>query len=106
MNPNHYHLEGEGEQKRERKKESKKRASDKMIDPVLVFMIGSAIILLAYCVIKTSFPFNAFLGAFSAHVGHLVLLPAYSLKSLLSILLNLNELMLRVLHFFVIAFSS
>ncbi|KAI7947656.1 hypothetical protein MJO28_009564, partial [Puccinia striiformis f. sp. tritici] len=45
-----------------------------LIDSVLVFLIGSAIIQLAYCVIITSFPFNAFLGAFSVHVGQFVLL--------------------------------
>ncbi|KAA1075526.1 oligosaccharyltransferase complex subunit epsilon [Puccinia graminis f. sp. tritici] len=45
-----------------------------LIDSVLVFLIGSAVIQLAYCVLVTSFPFNAFLGAFSVHVGQFVLL--------------------------------
>ncbi|OAV95354.1 hypothetical protein PTTG_09565 [Puccinia triticina 1-1 BBBD Race 1] len=45
-----------------------------LIDSVLVFLIGSAIIQLLYCVVVTSFPFNAFLGAFSVHVGQFVLL--------------------------------
>ncbi|PLW20516.1 hypothetical protein PCANC_16066 [Puccinia coronata f. sp. avenae] len=45
-----------------------------LIDSVLLFLIFSAVIQLLYCVLITSFPFNAFLGSFSLHIGQFVLL--------------------------------
>ncbi|KNZ45193.1 hypothetical protein VP01_83g11 [Puccinia sorghi] len=45
-----------------------------LIDVALAFLIGSAFLQLIYCLLGSSFPFNAFLGAFSIHVGQFVLL--------------------------------
>ncbi|KAG0145029.1 hypothetical protein CROQUDRAFT_659222 [Cronartium quercuum f. sp. fusiforme G11] len=50
-----------------------------LIDALLAFLMVSAVLQFAYCVLLTDFPFNAFLGSFMAHVGQFVL--AASLRS-------------------------
>jgi len=45
-----------------------------LIDAALAFLILSALLQLLYCLVGSSFPFNAFLAAFSIHVGQFVLL--------------------------------
>ncbi|KAF8261466.1 DAD family-domain-containing protein [Lactarius quietus] len=45
----------------------------KFIDAFLVFLILSGVIQFVYCVLVTSFPFNAFLAGFASTVGQFVL---------------------------------
>ncbi|KAH9161830.1 DAD/Ost2 [Lactarius sanguifluus] len=45
----------------------------KFIDSFLVFLILSGVIQFVYCVLVTSFPFNAFLAGFASTVGQFVL---------------------------------
>ncbi|KAJ7499290.1 oligosaccharyl transferase epsilon subunit [Mycena latifolia] len=45
----------------------------KFIDAFLVFLMLSGIIQFAYCVLVTTFPYNAFLSGFSSTVGQFVL---------------------------------
>jgi len=45
----------------------------KFIDAFLVFIVLSGVIQFVYCVLVTSFPFNAFLSGFSSSVGQFVL---------------------------------
>ncbi|KAF8265577.1 defender against cell death 1 [Lactarius quietus] len=51
----------------------------KFIDAFLFFLILNGVIQFVYCVIVTSFPFNAFLAGFASTVGQFVL--AASLRS-------------------------
>ncbi|TFK29325.1 oligosaccharyl transferase epsilon subunit [Coprinopsis marcescibilis] len=51
----------------------------KFIDSFLVYLMLSGIVQFAYCVLVTSFPYNAFLSGFSSTVGQFVL--AASLRS-------------------------
>ncbi|KAI9453200.1 DAD family-domain-containing protein [Lactarius psammicola] len=45
----------------------------KFIDAFLVFLILSGVIQFVYCILVTSFPFNAFLAGFASTVGQFVL---------------------------------
>jgi oligosaccharyltransferase complex subunit epsilon len=45
----------------------------KFIDSFLVFLVLSGVIQFVYCVLVTSFPFNAFLAGFASTVGQFVL---------------------------------
>ncbi|KAJ7087208.1 oligosaccharyl transferase epsilon subunit [Mycena belliarum] len=45
----------------------------KFIDAFLVFLMLSGIVQFAYCVLVTTFPYNAFLSGFSSTVGQFVL---------------------------------
>ncbi|KAI0260934.1 defender against cell death 1 [Gloeopeniophorella convolvens] len=45
----------------------------KFIDSFLVFLILSGVTQFVYCVLVTSFPFNAFLAGFASTVGQFVL---------------------------------
>ncbi|KAJ6567237.1 DAD/Ost2 [Mycena vulgaris] len=45
----------------------------KFVDAFLVFLMLSGIIQFAYCVLVTTFPYNAFLSGFSSTVGQFVL---------------------------------
>ncbi|KAI0313449.1 DAD/Ost2 [Amylostereum chailletii] len=45
----------------------------KFVDSFLVFLILSGVFQFIYCVLVTSFPFNAFLAGFSSTVGQFVL---------------------------------
>ncbi|KAN0140326.1 defender against death DAD protein [Lactarius tabidus] len=45
----------------------------KFIDAFLVFLILSGVIQFVYCILVTSFPFNAFLAGFGSTVGQFVL---------------------------------
>ncbi|KAI0288237.1 DAD family-domain-containing protein [Russula brevipes] len=45
----------------------------KFIDAFLVFLVLSGVIQFVYCVLVTSFPFNAFLAGFASSVGQFVL---------------------------------
>ncbi|EAU84939.1 defender against cell death 1 [Coprinopsis cinerea okayama7 len=51
----------------------------KFIDSFLVFLMLSGIIQFVYCVLVTSYPYNAFLAGFASTVGQFVL--ASSLRS-------------------------
>ncbi|KAG2013457.1 defender against cell death 1 [Coprinopsis cinerea AmutBmut pab1-1] len=51
----------------------------KFIDSFLVFLMLSGIIQFVYCVLVTSYPYNAFLAGFASTVGQFVL--AASLRS-------------------------
>ncbi|KAN0124219.1 defender against death DAD protein [Russula decolorans] len=45
----------------------------KLVDAFLVFLVLSGVIQFVYCVLVTSFPFNAFLAGFASTVGQFVL---------------------------------
>ncbi|KAF8485337.1 defender against cell death 1 [Russula ochroleuca] len=45
----------------------------KTVDAFLVFLVLSGVIQFVYCVLVTSFPFNAFLAGFASTVGQFVL---------------------------------
>jgi len=45
----------------------------KLIDSLLVFILISGVVQFVYCVLVTSFPFNAFLAGFASSVGQFVL---------------------------------
>ncbi|KAA1466025.1 defender against cell death 1 [Dentipellis sp. KUC8613] len=45
----------------------------KFVDAFLVFLILSGVMQFVYCVLITSFPFNAFLAGFASTVGQFVL---------------------------------
>ncbi|THH21039.1 hypothetical protein EW146_g434 [Bondarzewia mesenterica] len=45
----------------------------KFVDSFLVFLILSGVLQFMYCVLVTSFPFNAFLAGFASTVGQFVL---------------------------------
>ncbi|KAJ7638474.1 oligosaccharyl transferase epsilon subunit [Roridomyces roridus] len=45
----------------------------KFIDAFLVFLMLSGIVQFAYCVLVTTFPYNAFLSGFASTVGQFVL---------------------------------
>ncbi|KAI0069167.1 defender against cell death 1 [Artomyces pyxidatus] len=45
----------------------------KFIDSFLVFLVLSGVLQFAYCVLISSFPFNAFLSGFGSTVGQFVL---------------------------------
>ncbi|KAJ7781624.1 DAD/Ost2 [Mycena metata] len=45
----------------------------KFIDAFLVFLMFSGIVQFAYCVLVTTFPYNAFLSGFGSTVGQFVL---------------------------------
>ncbi|EIM88384.1 defender against cell death 1 [Stereum hirsutum FP-91666 SS1] len=45
----------------------------KFIDSFLVFLVLSGVLQFTYCVLVTSFPFNAFLAGFASSVGQFVL---------------------------------
>ncbi|KAJ7688370.1 oligosaccharyl transferase epsilon subunit [Mycena rosella] len=45
----------------------------KFVDSFLVFLMLSGVIQFAYCVLVTTFPYNAFLSGFSSTVGQFVL---------------------------------
>jgi len=45
----------------------------KVIDAFLAFIMISGIIQFAYCVLVTTFPYNAFLSAFASTIGQFVL---------------------------------
>ncbi|KAI0269034.1 DAD family-domain-containing protein [Russula aff. rugulosa BPL654] len=45
----------------------------KLVDAFLVFLVLSGVIQFVYCVLVTSFPFNAFLSGFASTVGQFVL---------------------------------
>ncbi|KAF8313054.1 defender against cell death 1 [Clavulina sp. PMI_390] len=45
----------------------------KVIDSFLVFIMLSGIIQFAYCVLVTTFPYNAFLAGFASTIGQFVL---------------------------------
>jgi len=45
----------------------------KLIDAFLVFLVLSGVVQFVYCVLVTSFPFNAFLSGFASTVGQFVL---------------------------------
>ncbi|KAI0253155.1 DAD family-domain-containing protein [Lactifluus subvellereus] len=45
----------------------------KFVDSFLVFLVLSGVIQFVYCVLVTSFPFNAFLAGFASTVGQFVL---------------------------------
>ncbi|KAH9962415.1 DAD family-domain-containing protein [Russula dissimulans] len=51
----------------------------KLIDAFLVFLVLTGVVQFVYCVLVTSFPFNAFLAGFASTVGQFVL--AASLRS-------------------------
>ncbi|KAF8495158.1 DAD family-domain-containing protein [Russula emetica] len=45
----------------------------KLVDAFLVFLVLTGVIQFVYCVLVTSFPFNAFLAGFASTVGQFVL---------------------------------
>ncbi|KAL7415615.1 DAD family-domain-containing protein [Mrakia frigida] len=46
----------------------------KLIDSFLLFLLISGVAQFGYCVLVTSFPYNAFLGAFASSAGQFILL--------------------------------
>ncbi|PRT54697.1 Dolichyl-diphosphooligosaccharide--protein glycosyltransferase subunit dad1 [Wickerhamiella sorbophila] len=48
----------------------------KLIDIFMVFLVLSGVVQFIFCLLVGNFPFNAFLGGFSATVGQFVLLAA------------------------------
>jgi len=52
----------------------------RLIDAYLVFLMLTGILIFAYCVIVSSFPFNAFLASFASTVGQFVLAGALRMQ--------------------------
>ncbi|KZT62370.1 defender against death DAD protein [Calocera cornea HHB12733] len=49
----------------------------KLIDAFLLFIVLSGVAQFAYCVLVTTFPFNAFLAGFGSTIGQFVLTAAF-----------------------------